>query len=298
LPRIAFIAALIALSAFSIAQEVEGPILYDRPRQLGRMSNPDITESSGLAMSIENENVFWTHNDRGDQPRVFAFNSDGTHLAEYRIEGKNVDWEDMCTFKTDRDSYILIGDVGDKDAKRKKSRLYVLREPKLTKNPKFGKVETLTPQMDIEFTFEDGSHNCEAVGVDASAGKTAKVLFVTKSDSGTCKVFEMPLPLRKEKGATYVAKAIASLTLPAVTAMDISPDGRRAVVLTYGDAYEFTRGATETWAQAFARKARVLEMPIRKQGETICYGKDGKTLYLTSEGSPAPLWMIAPKKTE
>ena len=36
--------------------------------------------------------------------------------------------------------------------------------------------------------------------------------------------------------------------------------------------------------QPQTRKARV-----RNQGESICYGRDGKTLYLTSEFAPTPL---------
>jgi hypothetical protein len=33
-------------------------------------------------------------------------------------------------------------------------------------------------------------------------------------------------------------------------------------------------------------------MPRRRQGESICYGPDGKTLYLTSEQLPTPLWEV------
>jgi hypothetical protein len=30
-------------------------------------------------------------------------------------------------------------------------------------------------------------------------------------------------------------------------------------------------------------------MPLRRQGESICYGPDGRSLYLTSEKLPTPL---------
>ena len=76
------------------------------------------------------------------------------------------------------------------------------------------------------------------------------------------------------------------------TDMDISPDGRRAVILTYRDAYEYRRGRDESWAKAFARKPRRLKMPWRMQGEAIAYGTDGRTLYLVSEGKSQPLWEI------
>jgi len=292
--RMMFLSLIAATFAFAAD---DGPVLYDRARQLGRMSNPDITESSGLGWSRENENILWTHNDSGNKPRIFAINLEGTHVAEYKIDGKQIDWEDMAVFKTERDSYLLIADVGDNEAKRKSCMLYMVREPKLKKNPTFGKVDTLKAESAIEFTYDAGPHNCEAVGVDASTGKTATAILISKSEGGTCKVFELALPLRREKGP-FVAKQVATLTVPAVTSMDISLDGKRAIVLTKGDAYEYTRAAGQTWAQAFATKARVLEMPLRRQGETICYGADGITMYLTSEGSPAPLWMVPPRKEE
>jgi hypothetical protein len=74
--------------------------------------------------------------------------------------------------------------------------------------------------------------------------------------------------------------------------MDISPDGLRAVVLTYGDAYEYIRGTDKTWTEAFAHKGRVLSMPRRVTGESICYGADGMSLYLTSERTLQPLWEV------
>ena len=280
--------AFISLATVTLADD---QIDYAKPRQLARLGNTDIKESSGLAVSLSNENLFWTHNSAGDQPRFFGFNLEGTHVVEYRIDGKHVDWADMAVFKTDRQVYMVFADTGDEGLKRKSCTLYVLREPKQPKAPKFGKVDTIKPQAVIDFTFEGGPQNCEAMGVDGSMIKAAKVILISKSDTGTCKVFELPLPESKDKGP-FVAKAIATLTIPTVVSLTISPDGRRAMVLTYGDAYEFTRGEKETWTQAFEKRARVLEMPTRRKGETICFGLDGKTLYLTGEGSPAPFWMV------
>ena len=91
-----------------------------------------------------------------------------------------------------------------------------------------------------------------------------------------------------------MAKPVATLTIPTTSAMDISPDGLRALVLTYGDAYEYTRQAGEDWSRGFARQPRVIKMPARRQGESACYGPDGVTIYLTSEKTPTPLIEVAP----
>ena len=98
-----------------------------------------------------------------------------------------------------------------------------------------------------------------------------------------------------------VAKRIGALELRQVTGMTISRDGRRAVVLTYGNAFEYLRDAKETWGQAFARPPREIAVPHRVQGESICFGPDGMTLYASSEKRPTPLLEIpaalAPRPT-
>jgi len=144
----------------------------------------------------------------------------------------------------------------------------------------------------IHFSYQDDHRNCEALAVDPT-GNT--ILFVTKERATRCYVYTMPWP-KNDPEKVSVAKKIATLEIPSATAMDVSPDGRRAVVLTYGHAYEFTRGPDEDWAAAFSRRPRMLAMPRREQGESICYGVDGKTLYLTSEGRPTPLWQVPVKE--
>jgi hypothetical protein len=39
----------------------------------------------------------------------------------------------------------------------------------------------------------------------------------------------------------------------------------------------------------------MIAAPARRQGEAVCFGHDGKTIYLTSEGSPCPLLAIPVK---
>ena len=78
------------------------------------------------------------------------------------------------------------------------------------------------------------------------------------------------------------------------TGMDISPDGRRLVICNYSEAIEFARHDGESWQHAFNRAPRKIALPSRRQGESICYGPDGVTLYLTSEQRPTPLIEVAP----
>ena len=89
-----------------------------------------------------------------------------------------------------------------------------------------------------------------------------------------------------------MARRIARLNHTAVTALDISSDGERAIVLTLLRAYEYRRTPEQTWAEAFEERPRPIVMPERRQGESICYSAEGDSLYLTSEFVPTPLWEV------
>ena len=120
-----------------------------------------------------------------------------------------------------------------------------------------------------------------------------KVYLATKEQNQGCLIYELDLPAQAPV-RPLEAKLLVRLRTPAAAAMDISPDGTRAILLTDGGGYEFTRGAQESWQIAFGGRPSRLPMPPRVNGEAICYGADGKTLYLTSEGIGQPLWEIPP----
>jgi len=215
------------MSCGAIAGAGQAPkrIDYAPGKQIAVLANKAINESSGLAAGRTVPGVFWTHNDSGDRPRIFAFNAKGDNIATVKINGAARDWEDMAAFTKNNKHYLLLADVGDNSRKRKTSTLYIIKKK-------------------------------------------------------------------------LVAKPIANLPILWTTAMDISPDGLRAVVLTYGCAYEYARKPGESWKKTFNRKGLVVNVPARKQGESICYGPDGKSLYLTSEKLPTPLFLVSPKKHE
>jgi hypothetical protein len=255
------------------------------------LANKAVKESSGAACGRVNPGVFWTHNDSGDQPRLFAFNAKGEDLGTFTIAGAAArDWEDLASFKIGEQGFLLIADVGDNDEKRALYSLYLLAEPRLEAGGQGGAKRQIQCLQTINFVYEDGPHNCEAVGVDAQA---RVAYLVSKRAESSCKVYSVSLA--GEKNARQTAKAVAALKVPTVTAMDISADNQRAVVLTYHSAYEYVRAANETWAAAFARKGRELKVPARRQGESVCYGPDDKTLYLTSEGDSCPFLEVPVK---
>jgi hypothetical protein len=144
--------------------------------------------------------------------------------------------------------------------------------------------------------WEGGPIDCEGLGVDV---ESKQVLLVTKVRRGRDDPAIFALPLEALVGARapegpVEAKKLASLPgVPRLTtALDVSPDGRRLVVLTYGDAHGWARSASETWSDALARPGTKIPLPRREQGEAVCFGLDGRSLLLTSEGRPCPVWEL------
>jgi len=269
---------------------------------IAQISDKSINESSGVAVSRVSDNVFWTHNDSGDRARFFAFNRAGEVLGDFTVENAGaVDWEDMASFTLDGKNYLLAADVGDNASKRRNCVLWLIEEPEVPAKPGgAAKVRLLARES---FTYEGGPRNCESVAVDTAR---REVVLISKTGGNNCKAYVLPIPSSPpfpKEGSTLpgdfpVAKAIADLSLPTTTGMDISPDGLRAIVVTYTDAWEYTRRADEDWAAGFARAPRKIKLPQRNKGESICYGRDGVTLYLTTEGVPCPLIEVKTVKNE
>ncbi len=265
-------------------------IEYGKGGQLAVLANKQIKESSGLAGGWGNKGVFWTHNDSGNKAEIFAFNAKGENLATCTITGAWArDWEDICSFRMGKQAVLLIGDIGDNSMRRLHCSIVVVHEPQLDLKRRNVKL-SLKPAQTINYTYKGGPLNCEALAVDPT---TRTIYLITKVLGATCEAYALPWPKRPSDKVIEI-KPIAEVKVPIVTAMDISPDGRRAVVLSYGGAYEYTRIGKETWGEVFARQGRALVMPTRRQGESICYGPDGKTLYLTSEKLPTPLLEVPP----
>jgi len=223
-------------------------------------------------------------------------------------KARNRDWEDLASFRLKNIPYLLIADVGDNFLDRKKYYIYLIREPQI-KKLHADSINTVSWSYRIRFTYEDGYHNCESVAVDTV---NRKILLLTKEDPPD--VYVLDLSTRSPKSDQVAYRLTEVNTLPSLslnklinnpeygpyqhltTSMDISSDGLRAVVLTYKNAYLYKRNSGEDWAEVFIRPPYLIPVPDLKQAEAICFGSDGKTLFVTSEKLPTPLLRIGVKK--
>ena len=82
------------------------------------------------------------------------------------------------------------------------------------------------------------------------------------------------------------------------TALDLSPDGHKMVVLTYQYAYLFSRTPGDSWASAVRKRPALIRLPPPHEGrllhqrEAICFSPDGMSLLVTSEGDHAGIFEL------
>ena len=280
----------------------------------GTIVSRKLTETSGLATSRRRDDLLWAINDSGTSPRLHALGVDGSDRGDARVEGTDaVDWEDLASFELDGRSYLLVADTGDNLSWREGVELFVVEEPKLSGDA-LAADTVLKPAWRIHFRFEDGPRDCEAVAVDS---ERMRVLLIAKRTEPPG-LYELPLRPEAASGARtakttqLVARRLGDVigipppteadvdaarwlgryfAMP--TALDLGADGRLAAVLTYREAYLYERGADEEWETAFGRPPQRIALPAMAQAEAIAFGRDGRTLFATSEGVGAPLFRLS-----
>lgn len=269
------------------------------------LSDKAINESSGLVLSQRNEDCFWTHNDSGDIPRLFLVHRDGRSIAHLRVMGVNaIDWEDIARATIGGSEKLIIADIGGNAQSRKFVTLHVVTEPHFRFDPNLPEASTKAPieatvkvDTTIQVQFKGGVTNYEGIAVDHAAGL---ILIVEKALFGG-RVFTVPLPavadLGKDK-TEVMAKEIGQTTIPFACACDISHDDNALVVTNYTLGYLYARqaldgGVKEEWSETLKREPIVFRLPKLRQPEAVCFSKDSRSVFLTSEQQPTPLVEIS-----
>lgn len=272
------------------------PVGYGPPAVLGRIEDPAVTESSGLAASRRYPGVLWTHNDSGDEPNVYCLDLQARSCGTWRVTGAQAfDWEGMAAGPGPRpdQSYLYLGDIGDNLDQRSDIVLYRIPEP-TPPAPGVLSPASTAPAEALRLRYPDGPHNSEALLVHPVSGD----VYVIAKDDQAPRVYKAAAPLDASRRATLTLVGTIQLGtsirgLEQVTGGDISPDGTRVAFSTYAQGYELVlpSGAMsfdEIWAQPPQR----VDLGPRLQGEAIAYRADGRALLTTSELAPAPLQQV------
>jgi hypothetical protein len=293
------VVALVVALAFACSTAAAGAS-YTGPLAAGTLEAPPKQESSGLAASHRTANILWTHDDSGGAPVLYAVETDGRKRGALRVTGvKNEDWEDLASFERDGKAWLLIADTGDNDAERDTVRLHVIEEPaSLLLNPT--REIQVAPAYSLRVRYEDGPRDCESVAVDPIEGA---VYLLTKRDAPP-RLYRVPLGASREKHVVAqflgvvpglagngpldsLFKHVAGKRAAWPTSLDITADGRTAVILTYAGPVLFARSAKEAWPEVFKREPTRLLFHGLPQAEGVCFSRDGAAIYVVSETTNA-----------
>lgn len=243
----------------------------DEDRIAFRIKDPDITESSGLAVSRIHPGIVYTHNDSDGEPQVFAVGRDGETKATYTISGANArDWEAIALGRDgDGNPALFIGDIGD-NMEGAWPRVYVYRVPE----PRELRDQTLRATRYV-LDYADGPRNAEAMLINPV---TNRLYIASKEFQGG--LYAAPRRLRASR--TNKLKRIGEVPIW-VTDGAFAPDGRTFVLRTYFNV---------TVYRPPAERITEFGLPDQKQGESIAYALDGRSLLAGSEGAKSPVWQV------
>ncbi len=242
----------------------------------------EIDEASGIVKSRSWENVFWLHNDSGDEARIFAVTRLGDIIKpdwagdDYRglliPDAVNVDWEDIAV---DDAGNIYIGDFGNNENVRTDLLIYVIREPfpkEFDRTAVFKKIHFYFPEQK-NYPPDKRNFDCEAL-----FWKDGKLYLLTKhrSDKNTSLYRLDNTELFTNNAAVLLGEfAIGDR----VTAADCSADGKSLAVLTRSAVWLFQTDDEDNFFQG-----KISFLPIEAgQCEGICFDND-ELIIINEEG--------------
>jgi hypothetical protein len=195
---------------------------------IGRISNPRITESSGVAVSRKNSDVLWTHNDGGGKRQVlYGISRTGSSLAEYHVTGALLeDWEDIAA---DEQGHLFLGDIGDNERERSTIAVHQIDEPELTSSR--NGIARVTRSWNLR--YPKGRFNAEALVVWGEFGYVITKVF----DDARAELYRFALTNSAEVQTLHL---VGELRIEApVTGADISTDGKLLAIVSKAGAYVY-----------------------------------------------------------
>jgi hypothetical protein len=270
-----------------------------------------VKESSGVAPSHYDPDVFWTHNDSGHGPRVYAFRLSAADrklkvaadLGYVDLRGaRSVDWEDIASGPQDR-LYLFDGGNNPPCSRADKCIIRFV-EPRIDPAGKpihqaarweSARLEYPDPDNPAKpATHNEDRYDAECLLVHPNAGDVYIVTKRGNDNKTTARLYRLPAASIRWDGRTvHVLQFVADLTpkMPAaslgglasmVTGGAIRPDGQQVAIRTYLAASLFTLPAGRPFEDVFQQKPQTISLAGETQGEGICYARNGD-LITTSE---------------
>ncbi|WP_432988688.1 hypothetical protein [Dactylosporangium sp. CA-233914] len=285
---------VVIVAVVALGVGVPGPAFAwaERAREACRITDPAVTEASGLAALPGGG--YLVENDSNPEPRKTRLFYLGADCRVTRSVGYPTTARDPEDLAVDAKGTVWIADIGDNSPLTGGSgkRRDTIALWTLAPGAKSMKIHRLR--------YPDGTpRDAEALLIDGQG----RPVIVTKDPSGEVFRLETPLPTDNVEGAplTRIGRFEAThsgtsnpfgfLGGSFVTGAAVSPDGTRAVVRTYADAYEFDVPDGDVAKAITTGKPRVTPLPDEPQGEAIAYTPDGKD-FLTVSDQAGPVSIL------
>ena len=248
-----------------------------------RPLSDEIRETSGLARSRKKSDLFWTHNDSGNESILFGLDGEGRIISRVRVEGADFqDWEDLEATSCRGGSCLMLADIGDNQARRPQIAVHQVAEP--ASQDKAARII-----KSVHASYPDRAQDAEAIFQLASEG----IFLVTKGRHGPISLYRFP------EGDTAAPSQLTKVReiwpRPAeradwVSSATATPDGRWVVLRTYRTLHFFL---TRDLLDGKGPSARFeLTGMDQLQGEAIAVANDG-AVWLTAEArrkNDLPQW--------
>ena len=285
-------------------------VLPAHTRLIRPQARPELTESSAAAMSFGQPGVFFTINDSGNDPLLFALDTAGADRGVWRVQGAtNVDWEaaSIGPCGANRaiipavampDECVYIGDTGDNSEKRTSRVIYRVPEPRAQSAGFTGDLAA----EGLRYRYPDSPHDVEAMYVPPNGD----IYLITKRPrrdaAGRLRpalVFMLPRDAWG-KPEPVVAQLVDSLPivpgsapLRYITDAALAPDEHALAVRTYAQVFTFAFDPATGRVRGAIPPAvcNIVALDVWP-GEGITWMDRSNRLLLTSEGRNSPLQIV------
>jgi hypothetical protein len=270
----------------------------------GELENNELKEASGLAGSVGNPDLLWTHNDGGDEARIFLIDEQAHLKATILLDTiKNRDWEDIAVGPgpIEGKTYVYVGDIGDNKASHKYKFIFRVEEPvadwSKTSDTTLVKVDM------IKFQLPDGQRDSESLMIDPL---TRDIYIISKREEKV-NLYRLPYPQSTTKEVTaelavtklefnqfeekvFSQKDGEKLTngyhsdyYNQIVGCDMSKDGSELLIKSYSSVYYWKRKEQEGIAEMITRTPIRLPYLPEAQGEAITFDVRGAGYFTMNE---------------
>ena len=293
-----FLAFTVIFSQLSFESRAEMCGKWGDAEKVGVLDYSLINEASGIQASVKYPGRLYHINDSGGGQNFYITDIKGNQTQKIKIEGEGIkksDFEALGMGECGDKSCLIVGDIGDNKVTKQFVEIIVIEEL-----PEYG--GSAKPLRRIKLKYPDQPHNAEGMAVHPNAD----LFIITKEENlrdyeaYPAKVYKLPAEKwrntqNSEQKLTYVGDIDLRVLNPSgtaygqvVSAMDIAPDGKSFLVLTYENAIEFNIDLSKDSLKSSSQLQKgkdynIIEIKSLPQQESISYTPDGKGFIYSTE---------------